>query len=311
MTKETVEQSIKFIKSMKSKRLNITWYGGEPTLCIDIIEEFTKKLRESFGSDNLNSTIVSNGYLLDRSLAIRLKECGVSAVQITIDGPKHIHDMRRKLKSGEGTFEKILKNIEEIFSILQVTIRVNVDKTNLKNAMDLLSYLNEKGILNKANFYLAPINETDQVRNANCINPMEFAQLERQLYKSYSPNKYREIPRATFGLCGAVSPNSFIISSNGKLYKCWDEIGRENSEIGSVYDGITNPDVYFSWMTYNIEKYNPECSECKFMPLCYGGCPHQNRCKTSQGNCLTFKHNCNEVLKDLYRDFKGNNINAY
>ncbi|WP_289963661.1 radical SAM protein, partial [Faecalibaculum rodentium] len=246
MTKETVEQSIKFIKSMKSKRLNITWYGGEPTLCIDIIEEFTKKLRESFGSDNLNSTIVSNGYLLDRSLAIRLKECGVSAVQITIDGPKHIHDMRRKLKSGEGTFEKILKNIEEIFSILQVTIRVNVDKTNLKNAMDLLSYLNEKGILNKANFYLAPINETDQVRNANCINPMEFAQLERQLYKSYSPNKYREIPRATFGLCGAVSPNSFIISSNGKLYKCWDEIGRENSEIGSVYDGITNPDVYFS-----------------------------------------------------------------
>ena len=56
-------------------------------------------------------------YNLNKDIASKLKKLNIISVQVTLDGPKDIHDSRRYLCGGGQTFEKIvsvLKNSDEM-----------------------------------------------------------------------------------------------------------------------------------------------------------------------------------------------------
>ncbi|MCM1236362.1 MAG: hypothetical protein NC124_11505 [Clostridium sp.] len=55
--------------------------------------------------------MVTNGYFLTKDVAQKLAKLKVSSLQVTIDGPKHVHDKRRVLAGGEGTFDKIIQKL--------------------------------------------------------------------------------------------------------------------------------------------------------------------------------------------------------
>jgi len=67
----------------------VVWYGGEPTLALEQITTLTQKLLRQCEDANIEygASMVSNGYLLDAQVARRLRELGVTRVQITVDGP--------------------------------------------------------------------------------------------------------------------------------------------------------------------------------------------------------------------------------
>jgi uncharacterized protein len=75
----------------------------------------------------------------------QFKNLRLSFIQITLDGPQDVHDKRRPLKSGQGTFEKILTNIEENIDIMpNVSLRINVDKENVSRVNEILDELEIK-----------------------------------------------------------------------------------------------------------------------------------------------------------------------
>ena len=55
------------------------------------------------------ANIITNGYLLNKEIVKELEDIHVKHIQVTIDGPKDIHDKRRFLKGKQGTFDKIFK----------------------------------------------------------------------------------------------------------------------------------------------------------------------------------------------------------
>lgn len=114
MDKDTASKLIEFVKKQGKKKLQVMWYGGEPTLSIDLIQDLSKEFIDIFGQENYTAGIVTNGYLLDRDMAKLLTNLNVHFAQITLDGPKEYHNKRRIHKSGNGSFEEIIKNIEEI-----------------------------------------------------------------------------------------------------------------------------------------------------------------------------------------------------
>ncbi|MEE9439573.1 MAG: radical SAM protein [Saprospiraceae bacterium] len=83
-------------------------FGGEPLLRIDLLtkildmsDEYQKKL--------LTKNLITNGVLIPKYVDI-LKKYNIH-VQISIDGPRHVHNMNRKYPDGRGTFDDVLKGI--------------------------------------------------------------------------------------------------------------------------------------------------------------------------------------------------------
>ena len=53
------------------------------------------------------------------------------------------------------TFNTILENIKNSYDLLEIVIRVNVDRTNISRVHEILDILEEEGLRNKLGFYIA------------------------------------------------------------------------------------------------------------------------------------------------------------
>lgn len=148
MKDEVAEKVAYFILSniKQEQSLKIIWYGGEPLMgikAIKIISEIiiaNQLLYKEFVAE-----IVTNGYYLTKNMAKLLKSLHVNYVQVTLDGDKETHDKRRCLVDGTPTFDRIIKNIQNTFEIIQTTIRINIDKNNnAKPVLNLMETLHKK-----------------------------------------------------------------------------------------------------------------------------------------------------------------------
>ena len=65
MSQEVINSIISFADSnCKSKSLNVVWYGGEPTECVEIIKEMTEAFKKI--TNKYSAYMITNGYNLDR-----------------------------------------------------------------------------------------------------------------------------------------------------------------------------------------------------------------------------------------------------
>lgn len=303
MSDKVVSDTIDFIVkgSEYSNNLSITWYGGEPLIAINHIETITRGIKEKLKNDiNYNAGIVTNGYLLNREKAILLNELGVKRTQITLDGSEESHDKRRILLNGKGTFNKIMENIKESCDVLDITIRINLDKRNSEEYINVLDELEKSNIKDKVKVYIAPIdNINDVAKNSICFTEEEFAIKQHEFCKELK-SRGMEVPKQispNISICGAVAANSFLIDPLGDLYKCWNDVSHKDKSIGNIESSMNINNKYIKWVTYNpIE--NDKCKECTMLPVCMGGCPH-NVINGNKAKCDSRKYNLRNKLEML------------
>ena len=70
MSKEVQDALIKYVEETVTSgvtNIDISWYGGEPLLCVDIVESLSKRLTKVANDNkcNLKMHMVTNGYLLN------------------------------------------------------------------------------------------------------------------------------------------------------------------------------------------------------------------------------------------------------
>lgn len=289
-----------------AKYLSIMWYGGEPLLKKDLIFRMSKILIEECNKRGIpyHSTMVSNGYLLNRKTAHELAtECNLKSVQITLDGGPDTHNLTRILRNGQGTFQKILDNIKEINDLLRVSIRVNVSKENVSDVYKLFPVLMEHGLNKKVGVYFAPVtayNEVCQSVSESCLVTKEFSKWETELIQYADELGFHMgdlYPQNRGGsICQAVVKNAYVVDAYGDLFKCWHEVGNKKLRIGSLKEGITNSDHMLKWMTWEMPD---KCNSCNIMPLCKGRCPELSLEKTDF-ECHQLKFNIKDRLFRYY-----------
>lgn len=305
MTQDVINKTIEYIndKTEKAKSIYISWYGGEPLLRPDIIGNITKGINRE--GKQYQAAIVTNGYFLDKEMAIFLKEHNVTHAQVTVDGPPDIHNRRRCLPDGSDTFFKILKNVLEASGYLRISIRVNIDKTNLTRTDEILDYLDQFGMQRKVSLYLAAVDDINGCCNKECLMEREFSEIEAEFYQKNSERgyTYTRLPFFNPGICGAVNKSVCVIDPLGDLYKCWNEIGIKSKSYGSIFSKKTN-DNLDKWENYNPIK-SAECDACKFLPICMGGCPYKSLNSPGIG-CMTTKYNYRKFI-DIIKKEKTRN----
>lgn len=277
MSQSIQEQLIEHLNNslVGKKSLHINWFGGEPLIGFSVIENLSKQIIKMCDEQEIaySSSIVTNGYLLNDEIVEKMKEYRILNMQITIDGNKEIHDSRRILKNGQGTFDVIMSNVIKYAKKgPSIQLRINSDKTNLKAYKDVVQILEENGIFNDVKVNLGKVytDDTNDYQPEKCFSDREFYDEMFSFLKTKSTASIVLAQPAING-CAAVNVNNFVLDADGSLYKCWNEVGCAEYSFGNIMDGIMMKDVALNYTNYNTFD-REECRKCKFVPICMGGC---------------------------------------
>jgi uncharacterized protein len=316
MSESTQEALVRFADHhlKRSRVLRVCWFGGEPTLCFSIIRRLQGQLLESAEKHRARAipgAIITNGYLLDGVMAEQLKEMRISQAQVTIDGPAAVHDSRRRLRNGRGTFSRIIENLSETAAILSITVRINVDKDNVDSAYEVVEILQQKDILSKVKVTFAQVRSTANVCSDirdRCYDPRGFARTLLEIHKrllSRGINRV-DLPRPLGGAsCGALAEGYYVVSPTGHLFRCWEELSLDaEKSTGDLYSFAPTPEqrqnleMYRSWNPFRLK----DCRDCIILPICMGGCPLSGIRSESEstGVCTSWKYNLKEMLELAY-----------
>ena len=276
MSDETIDKIISFINGhKKAKRLNVTWYGGEPLMGLGAIKKIYSKLLREISIPLSRQGIITNGYLLSRDVILFLKDVGVSFIQITLDGVKENHNKTRMLLSGRRqTYDTIISNIESIFSLhpeCRVSVRVNINKENIGDFSILYQQLNERW--NNKDVYIYPGFIREDTKDglslcSRCIVPNEHIEYYLSL-KEQGVNVDLFPRHCNSRGCIINTLNSYIIGPDGEVYKCWNDVSNKDKIIGNIGD---DEGLLFKYACDCSPFEDKRCEDCSVFPICQGGC---------------------------------------
>jgi len=279
MSSKTADLLIDFIKKNAlagGKHVHLEFYGGEPLLSFGLIKDISRRLKASSAERGLEYTfsLTTNGTLLTGGRAEELSSLGLKSASITIDGPEENHNRFRPFKSGQGSFDLIIRNIKDAFPFAEIQLGGNYTSLNYHIFPVLLDYLLSEGLdSEKIKFMrfdpvVKPHNGLPDFREGTeSINEPWFAGaslfLRKEILKRGFPTQ-KIIPSS----CLVEVENEMVVHYDGTIYKCPSFIGQEGFSVGDLKSGVGD---YRE--PYNLDLWKTEeCLECEYLPLCFGGC---------------------------------------
>ena len=306
MSEEVLQDSLtmidEYVRSNDIDSLEIELFGGEPLIEIGIIKRFldpTCKLCNNLGI-KLRLSMTTNGYLLNEENCRLLIGYGLSHLQITLDGDRPYHDSVRHLVSGAPTFSTIISNIHRIKRIdesVSITVRLNYSKNNISCVKNVIHFLNNEFEPKSINLTLAPITGGESSIQEN---HKDWAHSHIELHRCALSHGFNLPHYYTYcGMCVPKLINSFVISPDGRLYKCTELMD-------NVHGSMTVKNGYEKHVLLDINRLS-ECYEkqCPFIPLCYGGCIAQSKHRDLDMDC--HKDLIREINEQLIIDRLHNN----
>jgi len=118
------EEGLNLLRDLKDFGVPVVLFsGGEPLMRPDLYD-----LVEKTVAHGMRAVISTNGTLIDRDTAWRLKDLGLSYVGISLDGTREIHD---KFRGQPGAFDAAMKGVTNCQEMgLKVGLRFTVSRLN-------------------------------------------------------------------------------------------------------------------------------------------------------------------------------------
>lgn len=282
MTEEVQEKLFEFVKKRLKdvKNIRITWFGGEPLIAMSVIEHLSEKFINLCNERDIQykASIITNGYLLTPEITNKLKKLHVEYIQVTLDGPKEIHDARRPLTSGKGTYDVIIKNLLTVQGILPISLRINVDHNNIGAADEVIKVLSALDLTHSIYPYLGQVvSDEAESERENCFTDEIYSKETLHFLMRHGFSLQSSFPLPKSVCCGADLNSAWIIDDEGYLYKCWDDIGVIEHSVGNIcynHFSVSDTSLVSKYASFDPTQ-ETECFHCKLLPVCLGGCPHK------------------------------------
>ncbi|MBN1646400.1 MAG: radical SAM protein [Spirochaetales bacterium] len=288
---KTIEAFFDYLqKKFAGARYYITLFGGEPLLPGDAHYRMISSFLKKAGDTPL--AIVTNGYALDRYLPLLHEfHSKIREIQLTLDGTANIHNSRRPLYGGAGTFEKIAENLGLCLEYgYEVNLRVVVDRENIGNIPALADYAIAKG------WTSSPLFKTQFGRNYElhyCQSAQsklydridmwsdiyalikEHPQVLEFHKPAFSVAKYLFengiLPDPLFDSCPACK-TEWAFDYTGRIYSCTATVGKEGESLGTFYPVISeDTEAIEAWQDRDVTAISA-CRTCAHRLICGGGC---------------------------------------
>jgi radical SAM protein with 4Fe4S-binding SPASM domain len=209
----------------------VVFSGGEPLIREDIFELISFVKNESMAA-----CLTSNGYLINDWTADKLRQAGIDVVNVSIEGPKRIHDYLR----GKGMFEKAIAALGNLRRYkIESTIAATVSRYNYKYLTHIVGIARKYGattikfqpfseifLNNRQDSKDFLISDAEAMKLAQIMQ--EIIRISKDYAVATSPRSYLEmipfyLARKYFDAgngCAALD-SSCPINCNGDIYPCW------------------------------------------------------------------------------------------
>jgi uncharacterized protein len=274
----------------KDRKKYITIFGGEPLLNSPGQKVIIQNILDKANENNLDVAVVTNGYYLEEYVDI-LKSGRIREIQITLDGTQNVHDKRRILKDGSGTFNKITNGIDLcLTSQLPVNLRMVIDRENIDNLPDMALLAINKGWTGNP-LFKTQIGRNYELHHCQAKADKLFSRISlyekiyelileypfiADFYKpAYSVSKFLwekgELPEPLFDSCPACK-TEWAFDYTGTIYSCTATVGKSNEALGTFYPEISRKDdLIKKWEGRDVVSI-PGCTGCNLSLACGGGC---------------------------------------
>ena len=147
MADELLETYIKqLLESHQTPEVTIAWQGGEPTLMG--LEFFQKSVQYADKykrpHQRIEYTVQTNGTQLDDELCAFFKKNNF-LVGLSVDGPREIHDTYRVNKGGEGSFDQVMRGLDNLKKHnVDFNIMCTVHAANQNHPLELYHFFRDE-----------------------------------------------------------------------------------------------------------------------------------------------------------------------
>jgi uncharacterized protein len=225
------------------EHLTIAWFGGEPLLAKDLVVrilEHVGRLRVSQPMLAFDSEMTTNAWHLDRATFEELLGLGVTTWQISFDGPKEIHDARRRRADGRGTFDRVWSHVRALRAVpgeFDVHVRVHLDRQNLREIPRFLDQCRESfGGDPRFRMFLRPLSRLGGP------NDERIAELESEQEEATACARAEARDRGLLllepeaDICYAARGNSFVVRADGRISKCTVALAHPANDVGRLHE---------------------------------------------------------------------------
>lgn len=313
MTEETLEAYIRqLIETHRSNQVTVAWQGGEPTLMGVQFYQRAIILQNKYRKPGMTfeNTLQTNGTLLNDEWCQFFKENNF-LIGLSLDGPRHLHDMYRVDKGGAPTFEKVMRGLRLLQQHkVEYNILVTVNRITGDHPKEIYHFLRDEIGTSWIQFIpviermnpdgLNLIQAGDQVSQRS-VRPEQFGRFLIQVFDEWVYNDVGRIFVQTFeaavrnwmhlptsGICVFEKTCGYglALEHNGDLYACDHFVEPEyllgNIKSEHMIELVGSEQQY----RFGQDKYDtlPQyCLECPVRFACNGECPKNRFLKTPDG----------------------------
>jgi uncharacterized protein len=291
LSHEIIDSFFAYIqKEFAGRQKYITVFGGEPLLNSSLQKDNIDYIIKKSNDSHIDLSFVTNGYTLADYIDI-IKQGKIREIQITLDGTAVIHDNRRILKGGAGTFDKIVQGIDLcIANNLTVNLRMVIDKENMANLPEFSRFAIDRGWTTSP-YFKTQIGRNYELHHCQSTPDKLFSRVSLyetlyelikqhphivEFYKpAYSISKFLSengsLPDPLFDSCPACK-TEWAFDYTGQIYSCTATVGKADESLGTFYPEISRKeDLINEWEKRDVTSIS-ECRDCSLQLACGGGC---------------------------------------
>lgn len=301
MSEETIERVVDSLTegNWLSDTLTVLWHAGEPLVVgIEYYERVFAVIRDRVpAAIRIIHNFQTNGILLDRRWAEFFRKHEVT-IGLSVDGPQHLHDLHRRTRRDQGTFEQVTKAVQVLrqekipFHVITVLTR-----ESLRSPRQLFEFYLEIGATD-VGFNIDEI-EGDHVSSS--LDGTDSDEYMRRFFEEICdlceahPGRLRirEVEAAVYAITDPTSADygnplaepfrMLNVAASGDMSTFSPELlGQSSSRFGSFVFGnihagevselLQNPT--YKAVETEIRSGLAKCeSGCEYFQLCRGGAP--------------------------------------
>lgn len=297
-----------YIAAQPGDEVVFSWQGGEPTMLKLEFFQLAVALQKKYARPGMQvfNTFQTNGTLLDDAWCAFFKQHNF-LVGLSLDGPRHLHDVYRVDKRGAPSFDKVMHGLALLHKHgVATNLLCTLHAANADSPVEVYRFLRDQA---KGQFIqFIPIIERDNLTGfqegekvtSRSVTAKQFGDFHRAVFDEWVKHDVGQVFVQMFdialgiwlgdpaSLCvfAETCGNALALEHNGDVYSC-DHFVEPRHLLGNINSrGLGELAFLPQQEKFGQAKRDSlpqQCRQCEVRFACNGGCPKDRILTTKDG----------------------------